>query len=216
MPTALVLGSTGLVGNELVKLLAQDARFDRVIALARRPHPLQGGKVTTQLLDFDQLDGWQLAGDVLFSALGTTAKRAGSNEAQYKVDYTAQYTAAQAAAKGGVTTYALISSMGASETASGFYLRTKGELDRDVQKLPFQKIRILRPGMFDGEREGDSRPGEKIGGAFLKIVGAIPGLGGLKPITPDKVARALLAAVTDETPGAKIYTAAEVHALAAA
>ena len=38
----------------------------------------------------------QLVGDVLFSALGTTIKAAGSQDAQWKVDYTYQYNAARA------------------------------------------------------------------------------------------------------------------------
>lgn len=214
MTTALVLGATGLVGGELVKLLVEDPSVGKVVALARRPLAFSHGKLETLQLDFDRPETWQLAGDVLYSALGTTLKKAGSKEAQYKVDYTYQYAVARAAAAAGVPAYALVSSMGASETSSSFYLKMKGELDRDVQKLPFAKIRIVRPGMLTGEREHE-RPKEKYSGWALHVVGAIPGLGAVKPIAGAAVARALVNAIADATPGAVIYGARDAHRLAA-
>lgn len=210
--TAIVLGSTGLVGGELIKVLLADPRFDRVVALTRRKLPIEDPKLEAQVLDFEQPTSWKIAGDVLFSALGTTIKKAGSKEAQYKVDYTYQFEVAKAAAAAGVATYVLVSSMGANDHASSFYMRIKGELDRDVQKLAFARIRIARPGMLIGDRQ-EERLGEKYSGWMLNVLGAVPGLGAIKPIEGQAVARALVKAALDQTAGTRIYGARELHAL---
>lgn len=210
--TALVLGATGLVGGELVKLLVERPDVAQVIALVRRAPAFSHPKLTAQILDFDRPDSWQLAGDVLYSALGTTRKQAGSKEAQYQVDYTYQLEVARAAAAAGVSTYALCSSSGADASSMTFYMRMKGELDRDVQQLSFARIRIARPGMLEGARTVE-RPNEKFFGKVLDVVGAVPGLGGIKPISGTAVARALCKAVEDPAPGCIIYGAKELHRL---
>ncbi len=216
--TAMVLGATGLVGGEVVKLLVKDPRFDSVVALARRPLSWTDPKLTVQILDFDQPASWHLEAaraDVLFSALGTTLKQAGSKEAQYKVDVTYQLEIARAAAAAGVTTYALVSAMGANASSSSFYMKMRGELEEGVRALPFARLRILRPGMLDGERAED-RPKERWAIAALKVVGSLPGLRSVRPIQGAAMARALVAAALDETPGVKVYGPGELHALAAA
>ena len=77
-------------------------------------------------------------------------KKAGSKEAQYKVDYTYQYEVAKAAAENGVKKYFLVSSAGANYKSSNFYLRTKGSLDEKVQQLSFEQICIFRPSILVG------------------------------------------------------------------
>ena len=216
--TAMVLGATGLVGGEVVKLLVQDARFDSVVALARRPLAWTHPKLRVQILDFDQPASWHLEearADMLFSALGTTLKQAGSKEAQYKVDVTYQLEIARAAAAAGVTTYALVSAMGASASSSSFYMKMRGELEEGVRTLPFVRLRILRPGMLEGVRAED-RPKERWAIAALKVVGSLPGLKAVRPIEGAAMARALVAAALDESPGTKVYGPGELHALAAA
>lgn len=134
---AIVIGSTGLVGKQLIEQLLEDARFDRVGSFVRRPSGRTHPKLDEHVVDFRAPDAWasQVTGDVLFSALGTTLKQAGSKEAQYEVDYTFQFRTAQAAAKNGVKEYVLVSSASASASSMVFYSRIKGELERDTQKL---------------------------------------------------------------------------------
>ena len=145
------------------------------------------------LIDFDKPESAKdnLKGDVLFSALGTTIRKAGSKEAQYKIDHTYQYKIAEMCAQNSVGAYVLVSSAGANPDSKIFYSRMKGELDRDVQKLGFQKVRILRPGILEGERN-ESRMGEKTMIGFSRIISKIPGLRMLKPIHGEKVARAMI------------------------
>jgi uncharacterized protein YbjT (DUF2867 family) len=212
--TAIVVGATGLVGGELVGQLLE--RGWNVLAFTRRPvEPAREG-LTSAVVDLADVPSFaaRLRGDALFSALGTTRARAGSDEARRAVDYTMQLEIARAAADGGVPAYALVSSAGASERSASFYLRMRGELERAVETLPFARARILRPGLLAGER-AEKRRAEAAAIAVMRWVGKLPGLGGTRPIPATDVARALIAAAEDPTPGVKIYGPEEVFSLGA-
>ncbi|SNR28747.1 MULTISPECIES: NAD(P)H-binding protein [Hymenobacter] len=207
MKTALLLGATGLVGDYLLRQLLLDQRFGAVKVFTRRTTGYQNPKLEEHIVDFDQPQQWNhlLSGDVLFSTLGTTLKQAGSQEAQYRIDYTYQYQAAQAAAENGVDTYVLVSSAGADADSLIFYSRMKGELERDVRKLPFRRIRVLQPGMLAGHRK-EPRTGEKIGLVLGSIFTQLPLLKQYRPIHGRVVAQAMINAALDETPGVKTDT----------
>ena len=162
MKTAVVIGATGLVGSHLVDLLLQDNRFDKVKIFVRRTTGITNSKLEEHIINFDDTDTWQnkVTGDVLFSALGTTIRQAGSQPAQYKIDYTYQYNFAKTATQNGVRTYILISSAGARANARLFYSRIKGELEEAVRKLSFAHIHIIQPGILTGPRS-ENRLGEK-------------------------------------------------------
>jgi len=189
--TALVLGATGLVGSELLRQLAADERCARVIALGRRATGFDHEKVEDRVIDFDAPDAWRdaIQGDVLYSALGTTIKKAGSQAAQHKVDYTYQLRVAEAAARAGVDTYVLVSATGASPQSLIFYSRMKGELERDVSALGFRRVCILRPGLLRGARS-ERRPAEQVAAATLGLLPAWSSLARVRPIDASDVARA--------------------------
>ncbi|RZK79076.1 MAG: NAD-dependent epimerase/dehydratase family protein [Pedobacter sp.] len=191
--TALVIGATGLVGSELVKLLIADSRFGRVIVFARKSTTVTAEKLEEHIIDFDKPESWSdlVKGDVLFSCLGTTLSQAGSKDAQYKIDYTYQYQFAQAAATNGVKTYILVSSAGADPKSMIFYSRIKGELERDVKKLPFNSVYLIQPSLLVGERE-NSRFGEKLSFRILTALNSFGLFKKYKPITGNTVAKALL------------------------
>lgn len=193
MKTAIVIGATGLVGNELTKLLLKDSRIEKVKIFVRRLTGLSHSKLEEHIVDFNLPDEWKklLTGDVLYSAMGTTLRAAGSKEAQHMVDYTYQYNTAKAAAGNGVKKYVLVSAGGASANSKIFYSRMKGELERDIRKLPFETIHIVRPGMLKGHRT-NTRTGEIIGGAILGFISHIPGLKALQPIEGHEVATAMI------------------------
>ena len=193
MKTANVIGATGLVGSNLVLLLLKDTRFEQVHVFVRHSTGIKNSKLQEHVVNFDEPDRWKklLTGDVLYSAMGTTLKDAGSKDAQYKIDYTYQYQAAKAAAANGVKEYVLVSAAGSSPDAKIFYSKMKGELEQAVQKLPFEAIHIMRPGMLTGER-ARVRTGEKIGVGVMNIISMIPGLRQLKPIQGSEVAKAMI------------------------
>jgi uncharacterized protein YbjT (DUF2867 family) len=191
--TAIVIGATGLVGSSLVQQLLENGQFSRVITFVRRKSGGGHPRLEEHEIDFDDEQSWAdlVRGDVLFSALGTTLKTAGSKDAQFKVDYHYQYNFAKAAAANGVPVYVLVSSAMANPDAKLFYTRMKGQLEMAISVLPFQSIQILRPGILTGNRR-ENRAGEKIGTAFIRALNAIGLFKRQKPIPASTVAKAMI------------------------
>jgi len=215
METALLIGATGLVGSHLLDLLMNDERFSKVKVFTRTPTGKKSDKIEEHVIDFDKMDDWAplLKGDILFSSLGTTIKKAGSQDAQYKIDYTYQYEVAARAAQNGVGTYVLVSSAGASSKSKIFYSRMKGELDEAVSKLSFQNIRIILPGILDGQRN-ESRPLEKAAIEISRILTYIPGIRQFRPVHANVVAKAMINAAFDGSDRVRKYELEEVFTIA--
>jgi uncharacterized protein YbjT (DUF2867 family) len=194
MKTAIIIGASGLVGSYITLKLLDDSRYDKVKVFVRNSLDIIHPKLEEHLINFNKINVWRefLTGDELYSALGTTIKKAGSKAAQFKVDYTYQYEAAKAAAENGVKKYLLVSSAGANYKSGNFYLRTKGSLDEKVQQLGFEQIFIFRPSILVGLRS-EKRLGETIG---IKIAGTItkiiPALKKYRPIEASRVAEAMI------------------------
>jgi uncharacterized protein YbjT (DUF2867 family) len=215
MKTAIVLGATGMVGSELTRQLLEHPDYSTVLVFVRRSTGITHLKLTEHPVDFDKPEQWKhlIRGDVLFSAMGTTLNKAGSKAAQYTIDYTYQYNAAAAAASNGVPCYVLISSAGASEKSMIFYSKMKGELDREIKKLPFRCIRILKPGILSGNRT-ESRPAEAISIRMMTGLGKIPFLKKYRPYPATMVAKAMINAALDETEGVQVFELEDVFTLA--
>lgn len=192
---ACVLGSTGLVGRQLVRQLLAEPRVAVVRVFQRRSTGVEAAGLRTEehLVDFEDPRAWhsRLRGDVLFSALGTTRTRAGSAEAQYRVDHDYQVEAARAAATNGVPVLILVSAMGAKPGARAFYSRMKGEIEEEVAALPFRRIHLLRPGILDGNRD-ESRPMERLGILLARGLARLGAPPALRPIQAEAVARAMI------------------------
>jgi uncharacterized protein YbjT (DUF2867 family) len=213
---AVMIGATGLVGSHLLKRLLADDRFTKVVSFGRRKTGASHPKLVEETVDFEAPASWasKVTGDVAFSALGTTLKAAGSQAAQKRVDLDYQLDFAKTAAKNGIKTYVLCSSSSANPDSRVFYSRIKGELDRDVQQLDFERVRIMRPSLLGGDRE-HARSGEKIGSVMLGAFNAI-GIGRRwREIPGDTVAQAMLNSAFDPAPGARIFTLDEVFTEAA-
>jgi uncharacterized protein YbjT (DUF2867 family) len=193
MKTAIVIGATGLVGKHLTKLLLEDERYIAVKVFVRRPSSIFHSKLEEEIVDFNKLDEWKhrLTGDELFSSLGTTIKKAGSKEEQHKIDFTYQYRIAEAAAANGIENYFLVSSAGANASSKNFYLKIKGELEEEIEKLSFKKVIVLQPSLLLGERE-ETRRTETIASLLMPpLMALIPFFRKYKPIEGATVARAL-------------------------
>ena len=199
---AILLVATGAVGRDLVRQLLQDDRFTELYLFVRRiPEGVSSPKLRIQVLDFEQPDEWPdfPEADVLFSSLGTTLRDAGSQAAQYRVDYGYQYEVARRAAARGVPHYVLVSSWGATPKARSFYSRMKGELEEAVQALPFRRISILRPPLL--LRPGSTRSGERLTAAVLRGLGALGLLRAFRPMPTSVVARCMHALSTSQHSG---------------
>lgn len=212
--TAIVIGATGLVGSHVLIQLLEDDRYETVKVFHRRSTGVEHHKLEEYIINFDDIDSWNdlLIGDELYSALGTTIKKAGSQEAQYTIDYTYQYKVAKFAAENGVNKYSLVSSAGANDESRLFYSRLKGELDKVVKDLPFEVITILRPSILDGDRN-EKRPGEKFGLLIARIFTKIPGLKKYRPIFAGKVAQGMINSLHKCPPGYHIFELDEIFYL---
>ncbi len=207
---ALVIGATGAVGKDLVEQLLKDDSFESVDVFVRREVPVNSEKLVPNVVDFDHPEGWAglLTGDVLFSCMGTTIKAAGSQDAQWKVDYTYQYQAAKTARENGVRTLVLVSSVGADPKSKIFYARMKGLLDKDVAAMGFPGCFILRPPSLI--RKGSDRFGEKAGVVILKALNAIGLMRSWKPMPTEDVAASMIRLAKSGRSGTEIITSQEI------
>ncbi len=189
----IVLGATGLVGQQIVQKCLERNDVKRIILFVRRKSQFNDPRIEEHIVDFDHIEKWRelITGDILFSTLGTTLKVAGSKEAQFKIDYTYQLEVARNAAMNKVSSYVLISSVNADPNSAFFYLKMKGKLEKAVSDLAFQSISLLRPGPLKGSREVP-RLNEIIS---TKILDFIPNAfisPGLKPVSASAVAEVAL------------------------
>lgn len=198
MKSAILIGATGLVGGHILNLLLNNPLYTAVKVFTRRSLNLDSTKLQEYVVDFDSVDSWKdlIYGDDLFSALGTTIKKAGSKDAQYRIDHTYPYQVAKWSKKNGVKNYALVSSAGANANSKVFYSRMKGELDKDITELDFDKRVIVKPSIIEGKR-AESRLGETIGLKAMHALKFIPGLSKYQPAPAELIASCMVKALND-------------------
>ena len=160
---AIVLGATGATGRELVKYLIKNPKLTKISIFSRKEIGIDDEKLIKHIIDFSCLENYKniIKGDILFSAMGTTLKDAGSKENQFLVDYTYQYKFAKIAAENGVSNYSLVSAQGANSSSSFFYPKIKGELEESIKKLNFNTIHIFQPSFLIRQKDL-IRSGEKV------------------------------------------------------
>ena len=190
---ALVVGTTGLVGSELLRLLNNSPEFTRITTFSRRPPAIESPKIKSIVVDFEDLDDHseEFSGDVLFSCLGTTKKAAGSLRSQRRVDVDYQVHAAHLARWHNVPHYILVSSSGASSASNNAYLRMKGELEDSICGMGFTSTTILQPSLLLGKRS-KMRLLESFGKVILTPLCALPRLRRYRPIKASVVAQKML------------------------
>ena len=204
---ALVLGATGATGKEMVKLLLEDSNFSKVSLFVRRKIHIEHKKLTIHKIDFSRLNEYTslVKGDILFSALGTTKKEAGSKKAQFLVDYTYQYKFAKIASENSVSHYSLVSSIGANKHSFFFYPKTKGALEYSVKSLSFNKIHIFQPPSLIRQPEL-IRLGEKYSINLLQVINKLGFLRSLKPLlVKDLAIKIINESLTNKIEGITIY-----------
>ena len=210
---AIVLGATGATGRALVQQLLEHPAFGSVTIFVRKAPALTHEKLKVHVIDFSKLQTYKnlIVGDVLFSALGTTRKDAGSKAKQYEVDYTYQYEFAKMALNNEVDHYALVSSYGADETSLFFYLKIKGALEEAIKKLSFQSICIYQPPSLI--RQPDLlRPAEKRAIWMLKKLSRIGILRSQQPLSVETLAEKMIVEAVQDTRGVKVFLPKDITA----
>ncbi len=192
MKTALIAGSTGLIGKHLLQLLLESDQYNLVKAITRKPLDFQHPKLENIIVDFDRLTEQyaHFKADDVFCCLGTTMKQAGSKDAFQKVDYVYPVELAKICKSQGAKQYLLVSALGANKKSSIYYNRIKGELEEAIDVLGYERYDIFRPSLLMGERT-DKRAGEDAAKLFYGIFGfLIPTK--YKGIQGNKVAQAMI------------------------
>lgn len=211
MKTALVAGSTGLIGRQLLSLLLDDARYTQVTAISRSALDIRHPKLQNLVVDFDRLSEHQalLRADDVFCCLGTTIRKAGSEKAFRKVDYDYPVNLAKLTHNQGAQTYLLVTALGADKHSRIFYNKVKGEVEEAVTAVGFNSFHIFRPSLLLGPR-AESRAGEDAAKIFYKIFGwMIPQK--YKAIDALKVARAMVAFAHHNNRGTFIHESKELQ-----
>ncbi|MBC8342865.1 MAG: oxidoreductase [Bacteroidetes bacterium] len=169
--TAVIFGSTGLIGVELINLFIEDDYWEKAEVFLRQALPITSNKISQHVTNFEKLDQYAhlIKGDVLFICLGTTMKNAGSKEAFRYVDFELPYKVASIAHANGVKTLLLVSSLGANPQSSNFYLRTKGEIESKLQSIGFESYYFFRPSILFGKRNS-RRKGENFGKFLVRVL----------------------------------------------
>jgi len=171
---ALVFGATGLVGKSLTEQLIASEKYSAITIFTRRPAGINSEKVTEVISDLNDISGIKqsITGDDLYICIGTTIKKAGSVKGMEATDRDLPSAIASAAKENGVKRVAVVSSIGASEKSSNYYLRIKGEMEKGIQDVGFDRTVIVRPSILFVNR-AEKRGGERAGIIFMKFFGPL-------------------------------------------
>lgn len=213
---ALLIGATGLTGRHLLSRLIGDRRYTGIHVFSRRALSVRDSRLYPHVVDFDAIspdhDAFRV--DDVYCCLGTTIRQAGSRERFRQVDYGYPMMVARAALAGGAGTLVVISALGADPRSSNFYLRTKGELECDLEGLSFRHLVIVRPSLLVGGRD-TRRFMEGLGMWILpKLTFLMQGpLRPYRAIRADFVAGAMHRLARQDKTGTRIINSAELQVL---
>jgi uncharacterized protein YbjT (DUF2867 family) len=199
--TLWLAGSTGLVGSHLETLLCREPGVECLYSLRRNTADQDRAPLFIRAVDFGAPEPYTALPppDAVLCCLGTTMKRAGSQEAFRRVDYGMVLQLAEAARLAGCPSFHLLTSMGANPNSPVFYNRIKGEAERDVLRLGFRATCIYRPSLLLGSRS-ENRTGEKLAQQLMPHMAFLlqGPLRKYRAIEAEDVARAMLAMVLRE------------------
>ncbi|RTY99695.1 oxidoreductase [Flavobacterium sp. RSP49] len=208
MKTALVIGSTGLIGSQLLNLLLDSNDYLKVITFVKRDTGIKHKKLTQHLIDFDKPETYKhlVIGDDFFCTIGTTIKKAGNKEAFRKVDFEYPRQFATIALYNKANQYLIVSSLGADANSGNFYLKTKGEIQNFLKDCNFKSAVVVQPSLLLGNR-AEFRFGERLGAFFMQTFSFVfqGNLKKYKAIEAKTVAKALLKIAQTNNIGFKIY-----------
>ncbi len=215
--TAIVAGASGLVGGHCLRRLLSSGLHEHVVAFVRGPINVTHKRLEQRTVDFERLGRMSAFPRVqdVFCCIGTTMKKAGSEEAFRKVDYEYVVRLAETSLRTGADHFFLVSAVGADPKSRVFYCRVKGEAEAAVAKLGFAGLHIFRPSFLMGHRP-EKRPGEVLGIAAARLfsIALVGPARKYRPIKADTVARAMVCVARDRPAGNHIYGATEMEGLA--
>ena len=201
MKTALLFGSSGLVGGHLLNKLIKDTNYSKIKLFVRSDPEISDLKVEIIKTDFNNLQNHKedIKGDDCFFCIGTTKQNSPNKDEYRRIELDVPKEIAQIAKSNLVKSFIFVSALYANPKSSGDYVRFKGLVEQELKELNFPKLGIMRPSFLIGNRK-EKRVGEKIGIFVFKLLSPLL-LGPLKkmrPIHSETVAKAMIIIVQND------------------
>ena len=195
MKTALLFGSSGLIGGHLTKQLIENSSYSKVKLFVRSDPKISDPKIEVIKTDFNNLQNHkdEITGDDCFFCIGTTKQNAPDKDEYRRIEYNIPVEIAKIAKSNSIKSFLYVSSGFADPKSSGAYLKNKGDVEEELKSLNFLKLGIMRPSFLIGDRK-EKRIGEKIGIFIFKLISPffLGPLKKMKPIHSEKVAKAMI------------------------
>ena len=195
MKTALLFGSSGLIGGNLLNILIQNNDYNKIKIFVRSEPETLDSKIEIIKADFNNLKNYieDIKGDDCFFCIGTTKQNSPDKNEYKRIERDLPVEIAQIAKANSIDSFVYGSSGFADPKNSGAYLRYKGEVEEELKKLNFTKLVIMRPSFLMGNRK-EKRYGEKIGIFLFKLLSPLflGPLKKMKPIKAEEVAKAMI------------------------
>ena len=195
MKTAIIFGSSGLIGNELFKTILLNNSYDKIKVFVRSIPLINNPKVEIIKTDFTNLEKYKdkIIGDDCYFCIGTTKKDTPNKDEYRRVEYDIPIEVAKITKANSVNSFFYVSSIGANPNASSNYLKNKGQVEEELKTLNFSKLAIIRPSLLVGNRKS-FRLGEVIFTPIMNTLTAFAfgSLKKYKPIKIENVVKAML------------------------
>ncbi len=195
MKTALLFGSSGLIGGHLTKQLIENSSYSKVKLFVRSDPKINDPKIEVIKTDFNNLQNHkdEITGDDCFFCIGTTKQNAPDKDEYRRIEYNIPVEIAKIAKLNSIKSFLYVSSGFADPKSSGAYLKNKGDVEEELKSLNFLTLGIMRPSFLIGDRK-EKRIGEKIGIFIFKLISPffLGPLKKMKPIHSEKVAKAMI------------------------
>ncbi len=215
MKIAIISGTSGLVGMQLLHQLMKSAQYDFILSVGRRKLALKHNKLIQIDGDLSKISTWDWQGKIraeslggeynslldavnekkaeihAYSSIGTTIKVAGSKENFYAIDHDLVIGFAAWAKKLGASKFLYVSAMGADATSSIFYNKVKGETEEDLKAFQFSYLGLFRPSLLLGNRH-EFRLGEQVASVVMKPLLWLKLAKNIRPIYDYQVAKAMV------------------------
>ena len=212
MKTALLFGSSGLIGGHLLNQLIKNDYYHKIQIFVRSVPEINDPKVEIIKTDFNNLENHRevIKGDDCFFCIGTTKQNSPDKNDYRRVELDVPKEIAQIAKSNSVNSFVFVSSGYADPKSSGDYLKFKGEVEEELKRLNFPKLGIMRPSFLLGDRK-EKRVGEKIGIFVFKLLSPLflGPLKKMKPIHSATVAKAMIA-ITQNDSSQTIFESNEI------
>ena len=202
-----LFGPTGLIGNEILNLLENDIDFENINVVSRRPVELKSKKSNLNIIDFKDFNSYLNVidgSDVVLAAIGTTQSKVGFNKKKYReIDFDIISNTVKACKEKNVKHFSFVSSAGADINKKSFYLKLKGEIEKEVESKQLNSSTVYRPSLLLGDRK-ENRFGEKVAQIIIPLISFLfPN--NYKPIKACDVAKAMVNESKNYGSGFKIY-----------